>query len=252
VNSENLVESANTNPSNLNPSVQGAVDWFVAKVRESLNDNLRNVTVYGPAVTSIFNQNTHQIHHLIVVNHRDVDQLLALAKHSKQATVRRISPPLIVTEAALRQCFDVFPLEWLDISQFHCTVFGHPVLADFEPCRRDVRLQCERDLRSLDIQLQRGILASGGKARRIDRLEYEASGSMIRVLRGFGWLAGDREPRLPTELCQRCEEIAGFPLPGCLEAIRVDGRHDVETVGLLLDDIGRLSDWIDAQQADVP
>ncbi|QDT02045.1 hypothetical protein K227x_04160 [Rubripirellula lacrimiformis] len=232
----------------LNPDVQTNVDWFVARVKESLQDNLRNVTVYGPAVTSIYDARKHQIHPLIVVESRSVDRLLALAAHSKGASKRRIGPPLIVTDRALRQSCDVFPLEWIDIAQFHETVFGDPVLADLAPQASHVRLQCERDLRSLDILLQRGILASGGKPQRIDRLEQEASDSMIRVLRGIGWLSGDRLPLLPDALCTRCQEIVEFPLPGCSEAIRVDGRHDVETVGLLLEEIGLLSAWIDDHQ----
>ncbi|NNE01065.1 MAG: hypothetical protein HKN47_27430 [Pirellulaceae bacterium] len=230
------------------PNVKLAVDWFAQKVQESFADNLQSLTVYGPAVTAIYDPRQHQIHHLIVLDHRDIQRLLHLAGYSREATRRRLSPPLIVTETSFRQSCDVFPLEWLDIAQFHRTIIGQAVLKDFQPQPVHVRLQCERDLRSLDILLQRGILASGGKPNRIDRLEDEASDSLIRVLRGITWLAGDREPLLPTDVCARCAEIVGFSLDGCLESIRVDGRHELQTVGLMLEEIGRLSAWIDKYQ----
>lgn len=248
VSREESIQKEDAHVPALSADTRKTTDWFAERVGACLTDNVRNLTIFGPAVTEIYDASEHQIHALIVIKERNVDQLLSLAKCSEVAASRRLSPPLIVTETALRQSQDVFPLEWLDIVQFHVTVLGEPILTGFQPNWSHVRLQCERELRSLDILLQRGILASGGKPDRIDRLEDEASDSLIRVLRGIGWLSGDRKPLLPTQLCRRCGEIVGISLPGCLEAIRVDGEHNVETVRLLLSEIGSLSHWIDACQ----
>ena len=230
----------------LHPDSQSAVDWFVAMAKESLGTNLVSIAVYGPAVTPIYDVRHHRVHHLIVTQNRDVDQLLQLAKGSSRAARRGIAPPLIITGQAMQRSRDVFPLEWIDIRQFHVPIVGPPVFADvvFDP--KWVRLQCERELRSLDIQLQRGILASGGSAKGINRLELEAAQMLLRVLRGICWLAGDHHPHLPEEVCLRCEEVTQLALPGCSEAIRPHGRHDLATVRLLLSEVAQLSQWVDA------
>ncbi len=228
----------------LHGNTEWAVRWFLQRVRLYLGENLKSQTVFGPVVTPIYEPRQHQIHHLIVMGDRNVDQLLALAKESRASTARNIAPPLIITESAILQSCDVFPLEWLDIAQFHYSVFGDPGLSKYTLQPSLVRLQCERELRSLDLLLQRGLLASGGRVRKIGRLERSVSDTLIRVIRGIGWLAGDRKGQLPLELCARCVEIVGFDLQGCREAIRADGRHDLETLRLLLKEIGELSEWV--------
>ncbi len=224
-----------------------ATHWFVEQAKKAFGDNLLSATVYGPAVTEIFDIREHHIHALLVLSSRDVNQLLVLAKHSKHAARSRISPPLVMTEDAIKQSRDVFPLEWLDISQFHRTLFGNAVMADLTLDAKMIRLQCERELRSLDIHLQQGILASGGKESRVSRLEDDSADSLVRVLRGISWLSGDREGLLPTDLIARCVQITKIELVGCGEAIKLRGRHDIHVVKSMLMEIAALSNWIDTQ-----
>lgn len=227
-------------------------EWFIELAKQSFGENLVSATVYGPAVTPIFDLREHLIHVLLVLSSREIDQLLDLAKHSKQAARRRVSPPLVMIEHAIAQSKDVFPLEWLDISQFHRTLYGKPLGPELSLDPKLLRLQCERDLRSIDIHLLQGILASGGKPARISRLEDDSADSLVRVLRGISWLSGDRAGLLPTELIERCEQITSIKLPGCAEAIKAGGRHDVHVVKDMLSEIAELSNWIDAQDIGTP
>ncbi|MEW4486588.1 hypothetical protein AB1L42_00820 [Thalassoglobus sp. JC818] len=221
------------------------VNRFVRKVQDDLSDNLVAVAVYGPAVTEIYDVRYHRVHVLIVTNQRDVNGLLALGASSGQAIQEGIAPPLILTEKALTASFDVFPLEWLDIHQFHVNLVGEDKLATVDFDHSDVRLQCERDLRTLDIQIQRGILASRGNRKRVERIEDASQDTLVRVLRGIAWLTGDRKAYLPLPLVQRCEVLLGKSLPGCRQSIDHEGRHDLQTLGQLLDELGHLAGWID-------
>lgn len=221
------------------------VRWFADTVQAVMGENLNNLTVYGPVVTSIFDPKKHQVHTLIVVERRDIDQLLRLSESSGEAAKRHISPPLMMTVDGLDRSRDTFPLEWLDIYQFHQTVFGKPMLSMLNLDDEFVRLQCERELRSLDIRLQRGVLAGGGNHRSMDHLNKEASDSLIRVLRGIAWLAGERKPLLPDAVCRHCESVVEHPLDGCGQVIHVHGGHDLNMVRLMIDEVAKLLDWID-------
>jgi hypothetical protein len=230
----------------LHPHGVEASEWFCQRVREELEDNLAAIVVYGPAVTRVFDFRRHFIHHLLVIKERQLEPLLRLGESSKRAARFRIAPPLIITAQALERSYDVFPLEWLDISLFHRTVFGKAAIQANRCHAAAIRLQCERELRSLDLQLQRGILACDGKESRIGRLEDEASDALIRTLRGIVWLSGDRAAYLPDDVCRRCETVVRHALEGCRQSICHDGRHDRRTMGLLLHDLSILLEWIDA------
>lgn len=228
------------------PPLLPDVNWFAEKVVESIGERLVAMAVYGPAVTEIYDRREHQIHFLIVTDRRDVDALLRLAAHSKAAARRRIAPPLVTTETAMASSRDVFALEWIDIAQYHHVIRGELDLRMDQFSLPNVRLQCERDLRSLDIQLGRGILASGGQLRRISRLEQEAADTLVRVMRGILFLDGVTGESLPNQTCQACSSITSIQLDGCREAIKIDGRHDLETVKKMVDEIAALSQWVDA------
>lgn len=246
--SEPSDDSRQTPAAELSPAAAPAAAWFTQQVTACFPHNLVHVTVYGPVVTPIFSLRAHRIHFLIVTLRHDVEQLLRLAKVSRRAVRRRISPPLVIAEESFRQSLDVFPLEWLEISRFHRTLQGDFVLEPTSLKPSLLRLQCERDLRSLDILLQRGVLASGGRPRRIQRLESHASDTLIRIMGGINWLAGDRRWLLPTECCAACETVVATKLTGCAQVIRADERPDVRAVTQLLDEINYLSNWVNNLQ----
>ena len=224
------------------------VHWFADKAKSALGNNLRTLAIYGPAVSSIYEPRDHRIHVLLVLVDRDVDGLLQLAKSSSAATKRRFAPPLVTTATAMMESRDVFPLEWIDIVQYHHVVHGEFDLSldQFKPA--DVRVQCERDLRSLDIQLQRGVLASGGRADRIDALERDAADTLIRVFRGIAFLTGTNIEQLPLEACDAAAAASGVLLPGCRDSIQADRLHDLATFRLMLSEIAELIGWINRWQ----
>ena len=229
----------------IHPHAAEAAKWLTARIREAFAEELHAVAVYGPATTATYDPRYHRVHTLIVTADRDVDRLLTLAGSSKEATKRHLAPPLVATPDAMDSSRDVFPLEWLDIEQFHVVTFGELDWSAHPLRPSDLRLQCERDLRSLDLQLQRGVLASGGRPKHVDRLEREAADTLVRVLRGIVFLGGDAERRLPGELLDRTESTTGMNLPGCRQAVAEDGRHDVDTVRQMLGEIETLGRYVD-------
>ena len=231
-------------PASLNPAAQSDVDWFVKCVGDAFKSELIAIAIYGPATTSIFDRKLHRIHTLIVRRQTDTAALLELAKSSVPASDRGFAPPLVVSPDDIAGSKDVFPLEWMDMAYYHVVVAGD-VRIDAEFDVDHVRLQCERDLRALRIVMQRGILASGGREKWIDRLERDAADSLIRVLRGIAWLGGDRHPHLPAELPDMVESVTGFTIAGCREAIATDGRHDLQTLDEILSEVDQMISFVD-------
>ena len=109
---------------------------------------------------------------------------------------------------------DTFPLELLEIVQRHVDVHGPDYFdqLDFEPAH--VRLQCERELKVIEIQLQRGLLMAAGDERSLGRLGGHLGQTLLRILRGLAWLAGDRQPRTLYGLVEAAEHSIARELGG--------------------------------------
>jgi hypothetical protein len=84
---------------------------------------------------------------------------------------------------------DVFPLELLEIQQLHALICGEDHFANLRFERNDVRLQCERDLKSELIQLRQGLLAAAGRHKLLGELCLAVTERTLRILRGLLYLA---------------------------------------------------------------
>lgn len=122
---------------------------------------------------------------------RKLDQLAARGPHFGQ---RGLAAPLLMTPPYLGASRDVFPLELLEIQQTGVLLHGadHFGPLTFEPA--DVRLQCERELKSALIQLRQGLLAAAGAHKRLADVCRAEADRLMRVLRGLLHLKGTTAP----------------------------------------------------------
>ena len=92
-----------------------------------------------------------------------------------------MAAPTVFTPAYLARSVDTFPLEFIEIQQQHVTVLGEDHFAPlvFEPAH--VRLQCERELKVLEIGLQQGILVSQGRSESLKWLGDDVAERLLRA-----------------------------------------------------------------------
>jgi hypothetical protein len=143
----------------------------------------------------------------------DLRVLDQLGREGVQFGKRGLAAPLVMTPEYIAAVCDVFPLELLEIRELHETVLGEDPFASLRFERRDVRLQCERELRSELIQLRHGLVAVAGKHKELTPLCRNAAERTARVLRGVLLLADKPLPRLAAELAEATELVAGVALP---------------------------------------
>ena len=61
----------------------------------------------------------------------------------------KIAAPLIMTQDYIQNSLDSFPLEFLEIQQHHLCLFGQDSFAELSFYQPHLRLQCERELKSM-------------------------------------------------------------------------------------------------------
>jgi hypothetical protein len=203
------------------------------------------LTIFGPAVTGSIRSGT-RIESVLLLESIDLTMLRRLASAGAQSHAEHFAPPLVMTRPSLLSSRDTFPLELLAIQQQHVTVLGDDVFdgLTFEP--RDMRLECERELRTMLLAMRQALLVSGGDETSLDALQRHAEMGLLRILRGLLWLKGQKHAPMPEQTLIEMEALARRPLLGVRAAIEHGGGRGWQHFRLLYDDLDALGNLTDA------
>lgn len=198
----------------LHADLREPMEEFLPRLARVFGEQLDSVTLYGATVTDRIDLGRQSIRSAIIVKRIDLDQLRELAAEGTQLGRWSIAAPLILTPHMLDTSRDTFPLELLEVQVEHLTVLGTDPFEALAFDASNVRLQCERELRVLQIGLHQGLLASRGSTRRLGAVSLELSLNLLRILRGLLWLNGYDQPCSDFELLAKVEQLLDRKLPG--------------------------------------
>ncbi len=121
---------------------------FAADVQSIAGPALRSVTVYGSSVMEHFRPGVSDYNFLIVADPVGTELLARLGEQMRAWRKKRIAVPLVLDPAFLKESLDTYPLEFLSMKAHYRVLAGEDVLQGLSFDPKDVRLQCERELRS--------------------------------------------------------------------------------------------------------
>ncbi|HEY5311985.1 MAG TPA: hypothetical protein VIK18_05675, partial [Pirellulales bacterium] len=192
-------------------NLQAAVRAYAARVCQVAGQRALNLSLLGAAAAGTLVPGRHLAHNALVLEAIELDLLRQLARELPQ--FQGIAPPLVFTPAYIRDSIDTFPLEFLEIQQQHVTVFGDDCFQPLVFEAKFVRLQCERELKSMVLALRQAVLSSAGDQRLLGQHPHAADG-LLRVLRGLLWLKDLRDPLPVTRVVDEIQRIMARPLNG--------------------------------------
>lgn len=218
---------------------------YAEEIRALAGDNALALTLFGAIAAGTFDKARHTVRNVLVLQSVDLEMLRRLAKDGTKLGKARISAPLVMTPAYIKASLDTFPLELIEIHQRHITLFGEDHFATLSVNDTHVRLQCERELKTILIGMRQGLLGAAGREKLVGAIETEIGERLVRTLRGLLWLKGQREPKPSTQVISELENIIQRRLPGVRDVLSVTAPHgweqfralyeDVETVGKVVD-----------------
>ena len=222
---------------------------YAELVREIAEAKAQALTLFGaiagPGPTG-FDPSRHTIRSVLVLEAVDLSILRRLAEHGTKLGKDRISAPLIMTPDYIRASLDTFPLELLEVQQQHLTVFGEDFFEHLVFEEAHVRLQTERELKVMLIGLRQGLLAAVGSQKVIGALEVDATGGLIRALRGFLWLKGVKEAKPALEVVAEVEKVIDRKLAGLRTALDPTAEHGWAQFESLYGDVEALEEIVNA------
>lgn len=208
-------------------------------------DNLLSVTLYGAIAAGTFKREEHTVANVLVLKEVNLWKLYHLAESGSKFGRAGISAPLIMTPEYIRASLDTFPLELIEIQQNHVTIMGDDHFDDLTFENEHVRLECEREVKSLLIRIRQGLLAAAGRDKVLGGLASEVLTELTRVFRGILWLKGVKDPKPTTEVLTAVEKAIEHDLPNVREAVSQPDNRGWDQLRHLYKDVEKLGTVID-------
>ena len=207
--------------------------------------NAKALTLFGAIAAGSFDTARHTVHNVLVLEKVDLAILRRLAEHGAKLGKARIAAPLIMTPEYVKASLDTFPLEFIEIKLRHVTIFGEEYFDGLEFDDGHVRLQCERELKTILIGLRQGLLAAAGRRKVISAIEVDVGEGLMRTLRGLLWLKGKKEGMPALRVLSEIEQITERKLPGLRTALDPSAQHgwnEFETLYRNVETLGQIAD----------
>lgn len=225
--------------------MQEPLKKYIERVQTLAGQNCLALIGVGAIATPGFDPARHIARSVLVLDTIELDMLRELAKDGAKLGKAKIAAPLIMTPVYINGSLDAFPLEFLEIQQCHVCFVGTDYFADLSFDEHHIRLQCERELKTILIGMRQGLLAAAGREKLFGAMEGDIAERLIRTLRGLLWLHGQGDYLSAIEVVGRIEQETDLPLSGIRRALQEDRRHDWEDFTRLYDDIDRLKTLAD-------
>ena len=225
--------------------MQEPLTKYLDRVQTLAGSNCLAIIGFGTIATSKFDPAKHIARSVIVLDKIDLAMLRELAKDGAKLGKARIAAPLIMTPVYINGSLDAFPLELLEIHQCHVCFVGTDYFTDLAFDERHLRLQCERELKTILIGMRQGLLAAAGREKLFGAMEGDVAERLLRTLRGLLWLHGQDEYVSSMDVVSRIEQETDRSLAGIRQALQDHRRHDWDDFTRLYDDVDGLKTLAD-------
>ena len=205
------------------------LDAFVLDCRALFGDDLDSVFLFGSAASGDFIPGVSDYNLGIVLRSVRPEHLRRACAKIARWGRRRISPPLFLDPAFIRQSLDVFPIEFMEMKEAHRILYGPDPFAGLEVSLTNLRHQCESEIRGKLLGLRTGYLRAAASPKEVMKLALGSLKPVLLVLRNFLRLRGERAPGKMAEVVDRIEVRTNLTLTAVrrLTAVRA-GEGEVK------------------------
>lgn len=138
----------------LTRKIKGLTENFIDNLINIYGDVLISVVIYGSAASGEFSDKCSNINLLVVLKDTGLKTLAKAASLVNKYRFRNIQPVFLSQEYISNSC-DVFPIEFIDMQENHLTLYGNDVLKGIAIDLKNLRFQCEQELKGRIMNLKR-------------------------------------------------------------------------------------------------
>lgn len=180
-------------------TVKELVAPYAGEMLELLGQNIKSIVVFGSAIGKDFVPKKSNVNLLIVCEKVGLKDLRKSLKLVSKGRRKGIVAPLFLTEMHMKTSSDVFPIEFLDMKDFHQVIYGMEVFDSLNIRTENLRLECEEQLKGKLIRLRQAYLEIATDLKLMESVLIESLTSLIPVFRSALRLKGE-EPQMEKEV----------------------------------------------------
>lgn len=195
--------------SHLPEKKQKAVADFAEKVNKAFSDQLFSMMLFGSAAGGGYIEGKSDINTIIILETVRASDLEIIMETWEKYAKRGLALPLIFERGHVATSLDTFPIEFSDMKQRHMVLFGADPLENAKIEKTNLRYQCEREFKSMLVNLRRGFLTTGGKRENIEALLENSLSSVMAACRGMIWMAEKTPHDFIVDLLNDLRDIYG-------------------------------------------
>jgi hypothetical protein len=183
---------------------------FSRRLEQIYENNLESVVLYGSAVGTDFSKKFSDYNTIVVLKDCSPGELAKARKLMKNWTCRGNPTPLFFNHEHVQTSRDVFPLEFIDISERHEVLFGGDPFSGISIDHKNLRHQCESELKGKILHLRSFFATEGHRHRRVSNMMVASFSTFTAVFRGILRLLGITPPRENRKVVEELSKQIDF------------------------------------------
>jgi predicted nucleotidyltransferase len=138
------------------------IDSLVKELGDVYGNGLFSVILYGSAASGEFVQQVSNINLLVVLDNAELPNLTCVYRLISRRKYRFINA-LFLSQDYMLSSLDVFPVEFLDMKENYTVLAGKDILKDLSVDLKNLRFQCEYELKSKLLNIKNLYLRNKGR-----------------------------------------------------------------------------------------
>jgi len=177
--------------------LRNSLQQFIRGLKDIYQEELVSIILYGSAASGEFIEKHSNLNLLVVLENTNLENLKKAARFINKF---RIINPLFLTEDYIKWSTDIFPIEFLDMQENRLVLYGKDILKDVNIDMRNLRFQCEQELKAKLISLKQLYLRINRHKTALRYLLLRSITSILHILRNALRLKGKKPPYKKDEI----------------------------------------------------
>jgi len=217
---------------NLPANVKKDLDNFSKGLKDVYGPDLVSLIVYGSVASGEFIDKRSNINLLVLLKDAGLPNLKKSAKIIRKSGLIKA---IFLTPDYIKASSDVFPVEFLDMRENYTLVFGEDLLKELNIDLRNLRFQCEQEIKSKIITLKQAYLGLSQSKSALEELLFKSFNSSLHILRNVLRLKGKVPPYNKQEIINALAQDYGISLSLWQEILSAKNKRIKLTSGKLED-----------------
>jgi len=226
---------------------------FTADINELFAQEAEAIILFGSAATEEYIPKKSDVNFLVCLTEQGIERIDSVEKKVKNWQKKSISLPLFLTQSYIQASLDSFPIEFFNMSQTYQVIQGKDILKDLKFNKKDIRLQCERELKGKLLSLREGFILTRGKKKKMSQLINESMVTFTSIFKALLFLKDSEVPVKKSDvILSMCrdfdldESVFSVLLAHRNNSVKVDKEQLNDIIKKYIKEIRQLSQVVDS------